>query len=205
MIVILFLWIKRFIIAGCIYGIINFLLWYIDYFLCLRLEGEIPYKYKKYDLKNPKQLPRFSFNQFLQFYKLNPDQWEFHNGKEIFDYPARLEINKHQTVNFPSQFWCEYFYYPIFFTDMIENRKYKKWAKKEFKRIKNIENNKAQNEATRKIIGFVNEDIEEAKAEMVKALNETEKTLTDTLTRLNKEQIPYFITDNINGCDKSKF
>lgn len=196
---VLFLWIKRLIFAGCIYGIINFFLWYLDYFLCLRGEWEILYKYQTYNLNNPKQLPRFSFNQFLQFYKLNPDQWEFHDEKGgIFDYPARLEINKHHC-------WCEYLYYPIFFTDMIENKKYKKWAKKESKRIKDIENNKAQDEATRKIIGFVNEDIEEARAEMVKALNETEKTLTDTLTRLNKKEIPYFITDNINECDKSKF
>lgn len=192
MLMFLFPYIKALIILGCIYGLIRFFYIYYQYIKELNSSNfNMVYTYMRYHIDNTAKLPKFTFKQFLQFYKLNPKQWEFYNNDKHDNYfylkirtcPARVE--EIQTKYGGSR----YSYYPIFFTNMFEYRKYLKWAKKELKYILDMENNKAQNEATKKIVELVNGDIEQARADMEKALKETEQTLTDVLPRIKQERV----------------
>ena len=131
--------------------------------------------------------PRLTFKQFLSFYNVNPDKWFIMDEERWYYHPTRLYKNNDGQ--------------PIAFKTIFDFIKYSKWVKKQFRDRKE----KERDEKLQVIVNDVKNDIEEARVEMAKALDETEKTLTDTLTRLNKEEIPYFITDNINKYDKSKF
>jgi hypothetical protein len=138
------------------------------------------YQYEKVQI-NGASLPKFTFSQFLKFYNLNPNAWEIMNEQDFYPIPARLEIVVKKYNYLPNTTY--YFYHPIFFTNATEFWKYCKWAKKQFKNIRN----KAANEATKKVIELVQMDIDKIREENEKTLEQTEEILTQSLNNLRKE------------------
>ena len=144
---------------------------YIDY----AADTDYTFPYKKRTLRiNGPTLPRFTFKQFLRFYNLNSNAWEIYyvNG-DWNSLPARLQNNQ---------------YYPIFFTNAFEYWKYTRWAKKMASQSEGQNNNQKQYENTKKIISFIQEDINKIQIDYKNNLSNTENTLTTALENLKKER-----------------
>jgi len=138
---------------------------------------------------NGKELPHFTFKQFIHFYNLNPDSWELHT-KDDEPIPAKLEEeiyykNNSYSYGYKKIKCTNYICHPIFFTNVFEYRKFYKWLKKKIKKEDNIKNQKKSNEATKKICELVQKDIDDARKNMEKALNETEVTIINVLKNEN--------------------
>lgn len=162
---------------GIVICIAVFIIFYIEYKKYRTLERKYVKYYNPnalfdYDIRtiNCKEIPLFSFNSFLNFYNLNPEQWIYYTKDEIMPYPTRKEVIIRKFGN------CEDVrneYYPIFFSTLNDYRKYKKWAEAEFKSMEENKNSKRRYENTEELIKLIQKDIdkkrEEAKQDLSKA------------------------------------
>ena len=123
-------------------------------------------------------MPRLKFSQFQNFYNVNPEAWNiFENGNEpeIWLCPWRYEKYQDEV-------------YAISWESFKEFKQYYRWAKKQRKLSMEIAENKKQREILahkdknlEEILKLVQHDIDEAQANLAKAVN-------DTVELLNKER-----------------
>ena len=178
-------WIIFGIIVGLI-TILGFSLPKIVEYNSLKNDNNYHFNYSSYtytDFYNAtKDLPTFTFAQFLKFYNLNSDSWAIYNhNKELAPLPAKRGKDR-QGYSYGRQV-----YHPIFFTNIFEYFKYKKWAKKKSKEAIQKENMEKQTAATKEFVALVQEDIDAIRSENEKILQETEDTLCKSLTNLRQE------------------
>lgn len=165
---------------------IDFLVWKLRYNNVMKKEHTYTYTYGSLDIKVD-ELPRFKFDQFIKFYNLNPESWELWTKYNTY-LPAKKSYEDYpvSTGYCTKQYYRTYYYHVIGFPNIIEYRKYYKWAKsKQHKMLLNNQT-KAQNAATKKICELVQKDIDAARADLEQALNQTENTLTEVLQRERK-------------------
>lgn len=122
-----------------------------------------------------KNLPTFTFDNFLQFYNLNPKEWQIMDtdGKVVL--PARKLGQK-------AYYGYEYDFQPIFFTNMFEYKKYRDWAAEKVKKIKKEKNNENRNKAEKTILEAVQKDmnsIQQTEDELTKIINDSHNNYTD--------------------------
>lgn len=172
-------WILFIIISSSI--LIDYLFWIIEYNGILNANHQFNYKHNIANAEG-KELPQFSFNQFLKFYNLNPESWELCTKYNTY-VPAKIKYDSYKvSTGFHSSFYeTNFIYHPIFFTNIFEYRKYKKWAKKQKEDMKNLQYQKTKNAATQDFCKLVQEDIDTARKNMENALNETETTIIKVL------------------------
>lgn len=177
------------IIFGIIFGlsvILGFSIPKIVEYNLLKNNDDYHFVYSPYthtDFYNAtKDLPTFTFAQFLKFYNLNSDSWVIYN-KGLAPLPAKRGKDL-------SNYSCSYsrVYHPIFFTNVFEYFKYKKWAKKKLKEIIKKENMEKQTNATKEFVALVQEDIDAIRLENERVLQETEDTLCKSLNNLRQEE-----------------
>lgn len=115
-------------------------------------------------------LPKFSFQQFLHFYNLNPTMWLLTDDRDkIVNVPCRIEWRPSIQVK---QFDRVFDYYPIFFTNWIEFEKYKRWVKRHFKEEKERQIQEERNQATKEFCEIVQKDIDKAYADLNASIKE---------------------------------
>ena len=181
-----------------ILGICAILIWFIYWgcsYLNVTWDKNYPLYYSSKSIYiNGETLPKFSFKQFKKFYNLNPDSWEIFNKDGIFPCPAKYNS---KTYSMGCGFYgMERHYTPIFFTNIFEYRKYRKWAKKLWKKSYINANNKEINENTKKVIELVQQDIDEVRKNYEKTLSETEDTLAKVLKNLRIDASKhYYVND----------
>lgn len=154
----------------------------------LKKDNNYHFDYSPYTYTNfynaTKDLPTFTFAQFLKFYNLNPDSWVICNhSKELAPLPAKRgkDLPKYS-------YSYSRVYHPIFFTNIFEYFKYKKWAKNKLKEVTKKENMEKQTTATKEFVALVQEDIDAIRSENERILQETEDTLCKSLTNLRREE-----------------
>ena len=100
-----------------------------------------------------KELPTFTFIEFIDFYNLNQDLWYYYNWNDkLAPIPAlRNEVPTH-IMN------TEYDYHPIFFTNAFEYKKYRKWAKLMLKNKNKNDSHIAKAQAKKEILERVQKD-----------------------------------------------
>ena len=118
-----------------------------------------------------KNLPTFTFEQFLKFYNLNPEEWKIFDTDNKIVLPAR-NLGKRKTY-----FRCEYDYQPIFFTNMFEYKKYRDWANIKANEIKKTKDLEQKNKAEKIIFEAVQKDMN--------AIQQTEDELTKIINNSN--------------------
>jgi hypothetical protein len=116
-----------------------------------------------------KNLPIFTFEQFLKFYNLNPEEWEIFDEDNKIVLPAR-NLGKHN-------YSYNYDYQPIFFTNMFEYKKYRDWAVEKAKELKKIKALEQRNKAEKTILEAVQKDMD--------AIQQTENELTKIINNSN--------------------
>ena len=125
---------------------------------------------------NGEELPLFSFKSFLNFYSLNPKGWAFYDKEDqISPCPARVEVTERRITNNYNDFRINY--KPIFFSTLNDYRKYKKWAKKEYRAIKATANSKRRYEKTEEFIKLIQKDIDNKKEEAKQDLDKTKELM----------------------------
>lgn len=155
----------------------------------LKNDNDYHYFYSSFTYSNfygpTKDLPVFTFSQFLKFYNLNSSSWVINSQEksEIAPLPAK----RGKDLPGYSQSHARV-YHPIFFTNIFEYFKYKKWAKKKLKEATKKENMEKQTTATKEFVALVQEDIDAIRLENEKVLQETEDTLCKSLTNLRREE-----------------
>ena len=92
-----------------------------------------------------KNLPTFTFNNFLQFYNLNPKEWQIMDTDGNMVLPARKLGKK-------VYYSCEYDFQPIFFTNIFEYKKYRDWATEKVNEIKKNKTLEQKNKAEKTIL-----------------------------------------------------
>ena len=118
-----------------------------------------------------KNLPIFTFKQFLKFYNLNPEEWKiFDEDNKMAVLPAR-NLGEHRYCSYT------YDYQPIFFTNMFEYKKYRDWAAEKANELKKIKALEKRNEAEKTILGAVQKDMD--------AIQQTEDELTKIINNSN--------------------
>lgn len=142
-------------------------------------------------ISNINTAPRFTFEQFLQFYALNTDAWRIENfsGTAPLEVPIRLE----EHVSYRG-FDC--IAHPIWFTDDQEWDKYMDWVIHEFLELREAKRQKAENAHTEAFIKLVQSDIDEAYRNLHKAMENSmdaqEKVLKSAKEeheKLKKQQV----------------
>ena len=116
-----------------------------------------------------KNLPIFTFEQFLKFYNLNSEEWEIFDEDHKIVLPAR-NLGKHN-------YSYKYDYQPIFFTNMFEYKKYRDWAVEKAKELKRIKALEKKNKAKKTILEAVQKDMN--------AIQQTEDELTKIINNSN--------------------
>ena len=136
-----------------------------------------------------KNLPTFTFDNFLQFYNLNPKEWQIMDtdGKVVL--PARKLGQK-------AYYGYEYDFQPIFFTNIFEYKKYRDWAAEKVNEMKKEKNNENRNKATETILNAVQEDINEIRKENIDIINQTENDLATNFKNLTVTETQQFIVNN---------
>lgn len=123
-----------------------------------------------------KNLPTFTFEQFLKFYNLNPEEWKIFDENNKIALPAR-KLGKHSDY-----ISYEYDYQPIFFTNMFEYKKYRDWANikaNELKKTKALEQKK---KAEKTIFEAIQKDmnaIQQTEDELTKIINDSNYDYTE--------------------------
>lgn len=117
-----------------------------------------------------KNLPIFSFEQFIKFYNLNPEEWTIFDKDSEITLPAR-NLGKH------SDYTYEYDYQPIFFPNMFEYKKYHDWAVEKASELKKVKALEKKNQAERTILEAVQKDMN--------AIQQTEDELTKIINNSN--------------------
>ena len=118
-----------------------------------------------------KNLPTFTFEQFLKFYNLNPDEWKiFDEDKKMAVLPAR-KLGRHRNYSY------EYDYQPIFFTNMFEYKKYRDWANVKLSESKKTKALEQKKKAEKTIFEAIQKDMN--------AIQQTEDELTKIINNSN--------------------
>lgn len=117
-----------------------------------------------------KNLPTFTFEQFLKFYNLNPDEWKIFDEDDKMVLPAR-KLGRHAGCSY------RYDYQPIFFTNMFEYKKYRDWISIKANELKKAKALEQKNKAERTILEAVQKDID--------AIQQTEDELTKIINNSN--------------------
>ena len=117
-----------------------------------------------------KNLPTFTFEQFLKFYNLNPEEWKIFDIDNKIVLPAR-NLGRHAGYSY------EYDYQPIFFTNMFEYKKYRDWANIKANELKKIKALEQKNKAEKIILEAVQKDMN--------AIQQTENELTKIINNSN--------------------
>ena len=117
-----------------------------------------------------KDLPTFTFERFLQFYNLNPEEWKILNENNKVVLPAR-NLGRHAGYSY------EYDYQPIFFTNMFEYKKYRDWANIKADGLKKTKDLEQKNKAEKIIFEAVQKDMN--------AIQQTEDELTKIINNSN--------------------
>lgn len=122
-----------------------------------------------------KNLPTFTFDNFLQFYNLNPKEWQIMDTDGKMVLPARKVGQK-------VYYGFEYDFQPIFFTNIFEYKKYRDWAAEKVKKIKKEKNNENRNKAEKTILEAVQKDmdsIQQTEDELTKIINDSHNNYTE--------------------------
>lgn len=122
-----------------------------------------------------KNLPTFTFEQFLKFYNLNPEEWKIFDEDNKMALPAR-NLGKHRNYSY------EYDYQPIFFTNMFEYKKYRDWATEKVNEIKKNKTLEQKNKAERTILEAVQKDmdsIQQTEDELTKIISDSRYNYTE--------------------------
>lgn len=140
-----------------------------------------------------KNLPAFTFSQFLKFYNLNPKSWVCCRNSKLAPLPAK----RGQDLN--GYYNCRV-YHPINFINAFEYRKYRRWAKKQLKN-KTIDHDRELRTAnTKEFISLIQEDIDVIRQEHEKVIQETENVLCESLNNLQVEaQEHHPLNNNLVG------
>ena len=117
-----------------------------------------------------KDLPTFTFDNFLQFYSLNPKEWQIMDTDGNMVLPAR-KIGQKVYYGF------EYDFQPIFFTNMFEYKKYRDWANIKANELKKFKALEQKNKAEKTILEAVQKDMN--------AIQQTENELTKIINNSN--------------------
>ena len=117
-----------------------------------------------------KNLPTFTFEQFLKFYNLNPEEWEIFDEDNKIVLPAR-NLGGHKGYSYYHD------YQPIFFTNMFEYKKYRDWATEKVNELKKIKALEQRNKAEKIILKAVQKDMD--------AIQQTEDELTKIINNSN--------------------
>jgi hypothetical protein len=118
-----------------------------------------------------KNLPTFTFDNFLQFYNLNPEEWKIFDEDNNMVLPAR-NLGKHK-----GGYSYAYDYQPIFFTNMFEYKKYRDWANAKANELKKKKAFEQKNKAEKTILEAVQKDMN--------AIQQTEDELTKIINNSN--------------------
>ena len=131
---------------------------------------EIIYKLDDYLFSSSLEtLPKFSFQQFLNFYNLNPDMWLLTDDHDkIVNIPCRIEW---RVPNEIKRYERTFDYYPIFFTNWIELKKYQHWVKQYFKEKEEQKIKEERNQATKEFCELVQKDIDRAYQNLEESIN----------------------------------
>jgi len=128
-----------------------------------------------------KNLPAFTFEQFLKFYNLNPDEWKIFDEDNKITLPAR-KLGRHAGYSY------EYDYQPIFFTNMFEYKKYRDWADTKANELKKIKALEQKNKAEKTILEAVQKDmnaIQQTEDELTKIINDSHCKYTENRMMTN--------------------
>lgn len=117
-----------------------------------------------------KNLPLFTFEQFLKFYNLNSKEWEILDKDNEIILPAR-NLGGHKGYSYYHD------YQPIFFTNMFEYKKYRDWAVEKANELKKIKALEKRNEAEKTVLEAVQKDMD--------AIQQTEDELTKIINNSN--------------------
>ena len=122
-----------------------------------------------------KNLPTFTFEQFLKFYNLNPEEWKIFDEDNDIVLPAR-NLRKHGGYSY------EYDYQPIFFTNMFEYKKYRDWANVKANELKKKKAFEQKNKAEKTILEAVQKDmnaVQQTEDELTKIINNSNYNYSD--------------------------
>ena len=136
-----------------------------------------------------KNLPTFTFEQFLKFYNLNPEEWKIFDEDNKMALPAR-NLGKHGNYSY------EYDYQPIFFTNMFEYKKYRDWADIKANELKKIKAFEQKNKAEKTILEAVQKDMNNICKENTDIISQTENDLAANFKNLTVTEKQQFMTDD---------
>ncbi len=117
-----------------------------------------------------KNLPKFTFERFLQFYNLNPEKWKIFDRNNKVTLPAR-NLGGHKGYSYYHD------YQPIFFTNMFEYKKYRDWAVEKVDELKKMKVLEQKHKAEKTILEAVQKDMD--------AIQQTENELTTIINNSN--------------------
>lgn len=117
-----------------------------------------------------KNLPTFTFDNFLQFYNLNPEEWQIMDTDGKVALPAR-KIDQKVYYSY------EYDFQPIFFTNMFEYKKYRDWVDIKINELKKTKALEQKHKAEKIILEAVQKDMN--------AIQQTENELTKIINNSN--------------------
>ena len=148
---------------------------------------------------NTKNLPLFSFDQFLKFVNLNPEVWYFLDKSDNdITVPCRIEKIPNPDYNgYNAQY--KILSNPIFFKTFIDYMRYIHWCKKMIKEKRKFNNNKELRENTESFCKAVQRDIDAAHVELEKAVAATEKLIKEQSI---DDRSSVVIQTAINGVEK---
>jgi hypothetical protein len=153
-------------------------------YLNIRYSGNLHiYYYNAYNnwYGEGKNLPIFSFEQFIKFYNLNPEEWEIFDKDSEITLPAR-NLGKHRDYTY------EYDYQPVFFPNMFEYKKYHDWAVEKANELKKVKALEKKNQAERTILEAVQKDmnaIQQTEDELAKIISNSNYNYSENHTVTN--------------------
>jgi hypothetical protein len=138
-------------------------------------------KYDKVEIST-KNLPLFTFKQFLQFVNVNPEAWYFLDKSNDDEIVAPCHIDR---INNPNcKVWNGRLLNPmitvanpIFFKSFFDWCKYVHWCKKMMKEKEEYNNNQEKKENIERFCAAMQRDIDAARVELEKAVAATERTI----------------------------
>ena len=122
-----------------------------------------------------KSLPTFTFEQFLKFYNLNPEEWKIFDIDNKIVLPAR-NLGRHDGYSY------EYDYQPIFFTNMFEYKKYRDWANAKVDELNKKKAFEQKKKAEKTILEAVQKDmnaVQQTEDELTKIINNSNYNYSD--------------------------
>lgn len=148
----------------------------------VRIYNDKRYGWYGYDEKIIKDFPTITFDQFKDFYLLNPESWSLKDCRVVKD------NNDELSLTFTYQEWKKY---KKFKEQVAEEKRLQQ------ERIANQKLEKEKVETTKKVLEAVQKDIDKIRAEAEKELEEV-KQVVETAS-CNHEQWEYMLMQYPNG------